>query len=299
MRFIHSFWFKPIIENPEKSWAGFSKPEYFWYCWALSLLTVRRHYQSAELYTDSHGMRFIQKLRLPYDNIHVVFDSLEDLRPEFWAYPKLLVFSLQQQPFLHLDTDVFLWKPLPDRLFQCEVFGQNFELQPAQHQFYRSLLEELRKHMVYLPASYFEEEPGEREFAAINCGIVGGRAVELFQSYSKECMEIFLRPENQEGWDKIFRESNIPSGLFNAAIEQWNLSLWGRDRHVEVLFSREQVESNYFKGESLGYTHLLGVSKSEGSFCAQIEEQLFQLAPKTKARIDEFCAEERACGWKG
>jgi hypothetical protein len=46
--------------------------------------------------------------------------------PDFWNLGKILNYSLQEEPFIHLDNDLYLWSALPERLARA-VIAQNPE----------------------------------------------------------------------------------------------------------------------------------------------------------------------------
>ena len=77
---------------------------------------MREHYEEVVLYTDTNGYRvFGELLKLPYTDIVVQYDNLP-CPEQHWAYPKLLTYSLQEKPFLHVDGDVFLPYRLPQEI---------------------------------------------------------------------------------------------------------------------------------------------------------------------------------------
>ena len=53
MKFIQTFWSAGL--DPLKHGFGWSHPEYNLMSWALSCLSLRRHYDHVVLYTDSIG----------------------------------------------------------------------------------------------------------------------------------------------------------------------------------------------------------------------------------------------------
>lgn len=73
---------------------------------------MREHFDQVELYTDKRGYEvLIEKLHLPYTQVHVIYDDSLCL-PQHWAYAKIKTYSLQTEPFLHIDGDMYFPKPI-------------------------------------------------------------------------------------------------------------------------------------------------------------------------------------------
>ena len=121
-------------------------------CWALSCLNAKKIYGNIELYTDTVGKKIlIDKLNLPYDRVHLVFDNndfMDSLPNELWAISKIYTYSLQNEPFIHVDGDFILWENLD---FQKDITCQNLELNfDLYKDIYNALLKKMKllsKHM--------------------------------------------------------------------------------------------------------------------------------------------------------
>src|ERR1017187_9186373 len=114
MRAVWSFWSKPFLAGHGSVWA---EPRQHWLSWILSLETAKCHLPETALYTDQVGADLlVDKLGLKFAEVSTVLDVLADEDPRWWALGKLRTYALQTTPFVHIDSDVFLWKPLPDGL---------------------------------------------------------------------------------------------------------------------------------------------------------------------------------------
>ena len=70
----------------------------------------------------------VDQLGLPFSEVSTELERLRDVDPGWWAtLGKLVAYSIQDRPFVHLDSDVFLWKGLPHHLLNSPVFTQNPE----------------------------------------------------------------------------------------------------------------------------------------------------------------------------
>src|SRR5438105_88271 len=108
---IWSFWTKPYFASRRLTW---HHELHHWLAWGLSLRLASRHYPETWLYTDDAGARIlIEELNLPFTHVSTVLNKIEDEDPEWWALGKIEAYRRHQDPFVHIDTDVFLWNRLP------------------------------------------------------------------------------------------------------------------------------------------------------------------------------------------
>lgn len=125
MRIVQTFWSgdREIIKNNY----GWLSPQYNLMSWALSCLLLKENYKEVVLYTDLEGYKvFSEYLQLPYTDIIVEYDNLV-CKKSHWAYAKLLTYSLQDKPFIHVEGDVYLPKRLRTEIESGELIAQNRE----------------------------------------------------------------------------------------------------------------------------------------------------------------------------
>ena len=126
MKIIQSFWSQNQI-NPLESNYGWLSETHNWLSWILSANQLSKFYK-VELYTDQKGYEIlIEKLKLPYHKVHIVLDELNHYDKSLWAIPKIKTYSLQNEPFLHIDGDVFIWKEFSKELMNGNLITQNLE----------------------------------------------------------------------------------------------------------------------------------------------------------------------------
>ncbi len=78
--------------------------------WTLSCLNLRKFYENVELVTDEVGYRYlIEKLKLPYSSVRVELDCINTYPSSLWAIGKLYTYGIQNEPFIHVDGDVYIW----------------------------------------------------------------------------------------------------------------------------------------------------------------------------------------------
>lgn len=110
MNFIQTLHFNKS-KNPYKDCFGWAAPEYHLMSWALSCLQLKKIYNQVDLYcNDEAANLLVDELNLPYNNIQRSHNTLHIIDERLWALPKIYTYSLQNEPFLHVDGDVFLFK---------------------------------------------------------------------------------------------------------------------------------------------------------------------------------------------
>jgi len=91
---------------------GWAAPEYHLISWALSCLQLHKIYGNVSLYGNTPAVRLlIDTLQLPYSKAYLTHDELIPVHPDLWALSKIHTYSLQEQPFLHIDSDAFIFLP--------------------------------------------------------------------------------------------------------------------------------------------------------------------------------------------
>ena len=126
MRIVQTLWTASSrLTNNSFAWPH---PEFNLMSWALSCLSLKEHYDEVALYTDSEGKRIlVDELCLPYSEVHVVYDDLKCL-PQHWAMAKVMTYSVQASPFLHVDGDVYVPQPFSDEIISASLIAQNREI---------------------------------------------------------------------------------------------------------------------------------------------------------------------------
>jgi Family of unknown function (DUF6734) len=78
-------------------------------CWRRSTDCARHHYPRTALVTDDDARLLVDGLGLEFDSVSLALNELAGHDPSWWTAGKLVAISEQDEPFVHLDTDVFLW----------------------------------------------------------------------------------------------------------------------------------------------------------------------------------------------
>lgn len=183
MRFIQTFWTSG--RDPKTHSFGWPSPEFNIISWVLSCLSIRKHYDNLELYTDKEGYSLlIGELNLPYTRVHLIYNERLCLAKN-WAYAKIKTYSLQDRPFLHIDGDFYLPHPLRNSILTAPIVAQNRELGAS---YYEAMLANIRSHQNLAFPQCVMAMYAEKSISSFNMGIFGGHNIEFIQRYCKDAM---------------------------------------------------------------------------------------------------------------
>jgi len=145
------------------------------YLMSLSLLLAKRHYGYVVLYTNQEVGDIVKKIGLPYDEINT--DVLKDVNVKTFSVPKLVVYSQQTEPYIHIDLDTFIFK---------KIFFNDFE--KTNTSFYTTYVKRSFEIQSKLPEEFlkyvkFNNVP--------NMSVFGGHNFELIKESSKYCLELY------------------------------------------------------------------------------------------------------------
>jgi hypothetical protein len=196
MNAVWSFWTKPCDADREQTWFSHWYSQWHHYlAWGLSVYAAASHYPETTLITDDDGARIlIDGLRLPFHHVSTALNRLKNEDPAWWALGKIEAYRLQEAPFVHIDTDVFLWQPLAPELERADVFAQNPEPIVPGASAYRPA--ELERFIEVAPPEWLVyARSGDR---AECCGVFGGRRVDFIRHYADAAMRLVTGPLNRE-----------------------------------------------------------------------------------------------------
>jgi len=283
MRAVWSFWSKPFRAN-----FSFWKSElHHLFSWVVSVETARKHYPKNSLFTDDDGARMlVDGLGLPFESVSTRLNDLHEHDPSWWAFGKVYSQSLQEEPYVHLDSDVYLWSPLPERLVRADVIGQNPEAFSAADLHYRPDLmqQTIRSVKGWVPIEMSEYVPRNGVPRAVCCGIVGGCHVEFLRHYAGQAIRLLEHPSNRPAWPLLRKTLSLNVfGSLNVIFEQ-HLLMACLDYHrtrEESAYSGIQVEFLFRdftdarrRAPEMGFTHLLGMVKQEQNVLDRLENRV-------------------------
>lgn len=250
-------WFKsPRWDSTEKMLA----------CACASIISVNRYIGRPSIYCDSLTASVLDELAVPADFI-VIYDDLynkEMVDSSWWMFPKLVTYSLQDQPYFHFDLDFVMLQPWPESIWECDVVFQNFEQwEHSGHIYLKSFAEAKLK----LPDIF-----KRWKLTALrppNVGFLMIKNMEFNKLYSSLAIETVK--VNARSADQI-----EPGQLANCIVEQQLLGLLLREHLVSHrAFFNDQVTwmNRYFN-------HFIGENKN-----SQVAQRF--LAPFISSKIKD------------
>lgn len=286
MRIIQSSWACNQTDLLTSN-AGWLAPEYNLMSWALSCLQLKQFYPDVVLYCDSvSATMLIDILKLPYSDVVVNLDVLNEYHPQLWALPKIYAYSQQEKPFLHVDGDVFIWQKFDEELLRSPLIAQNREIATV---FYEEMMCSLESTLAFFPKEIISERELNNPIAAYNAGILGGTDLLFFEEFTRKAFEF------------VDKNSSNLSGInvtnFNIFFEQYLFYCLAKKNKKDVnVLLPETIGDNKYKGFAdfekvpyeKEYLHLLGTYKRNGFVCSQMAGKLRNDYPDYYYRIIEL-----------
>jgi hypothetical protein len=280
MRAVWSFWSAPYRRHYHRFWHS---EKHHLLSWVLSVGQASKHYTDTWLFTDSAGAYILaDSLELPFRHVDLGLDRL-DLTghdDEWWVLGKLATYAAQTAPFLHLDSDVFLWNPLPSAVTCAPVFVQNPETFYFEDQsLYRlgAFLDGVERFSGWLPEEWlwYAKQRGNK---ALCCGILGGHAFDFIQHFANRAIEVILHSSNQAIWPTLGVRDNIlvEQYFLAACLEYHQQSRTSPHAGIEAayLFDSSAEAFNPDRAAKTGYTHLIGDAKRNQEVAARLERRV-------------------------
>lgn len=266
---------------------GFAKYRDFLFTTALSIYCASCHFKEVQFISTKWGVDLFKELKLPITSYSTKLEEIKDISKYFWAYGKLLAYNEQDKPFIHIDNDVFLWYPLPERILNAYLCFQSREpFNLAGYGYYRKL-KPCFKNAPVKPQTIIDNPVIDY---AYNCGICGGNNLSIFKEWQECSKKYIFSEENYPVFFKKYPDMLIHQNLFH---EQYFLAClikkYGLRKKVEVL-AKDAMQIN--KGLDLKepyYTHLWGTFKENPNIMAKVRWSLYTQNQEFVKVILDFC----------
>ena len=268
-------------EISPKAFFGFNNESDFALSWITSVKSAKLHFKNVVLVTDTWAWdNIFSKLDLPFDEVKLTLDSIDE-NTNMWAISKAHAILEMNEPFLHIDSDVYIWEALDKKYLMSNLLVQSNESSESdiQSDFYYSLYE---IHNLYFKGinTYLDNSNLiERDIYAYNCGVVGGTDVEFLRKWAGQMIE------TANVIDTII--PSIDELEFNPSdvmvwVEQTLLMLMAEHHMVDVSELVEiGVEQSY-------YTHFCGNVKRDVNLMKALNVKSSTLFGEMKLPIDGF-----------
>ena len=273
--------------NPEESFsnrAGFKYYSDLLYTMALSTFLVRRHFESVQMVTSTWGEKIFRKINIPVTEYNTALDDIKSISPWFWAYGKLIAYILQKEPFIHIDNDVMLYTPLPQRILNAELCFQSKEFFSIPNYKWYDMLKPCWNAAIVRPQTIVDNEITNFTY---NCGICGGHNLEFFKEWLQCSSEYIFAPENQklffEDHKNVLMHQNLFHEQYFAASLIKSHSLTSK---VEVIV--DDITNPDWKAANKMYTHLWGGTKKDQRVMKLVKNRLLKESPELYNRVTDF-----------
>jgi hypothetical protein len=299
VRAVWSFWSKPFRQRRGSLWLS---DYHAWLAWGLSVELAHRHYPDTLLVTDDDGAAIlVDRLKLPFGSISLELNALRDHDPDWWALGKLYAYRLQTEPFVHIDSDVFLWKRLPTALEAAAVFAQSpeaFDPDRDGHWYPLRAVENTFRDTGWLPDAWRWYSARPAPLVAPCCGIVGGQRADVLREFAALGIRVAETPDNAPAWaawgDKGYCNVLIEQFLLNAVLEYRRELEWVESEgelRPAYLFATDTEAYDPARAEAAGYTHLIGGAKRNPELMADLEARMFADYPEIAERCRALASE--------
>lgn len=205
----------------------------------LSILYTLQWNKNITLYTDTIGERILGFLP-----IETVTGNMKS-SPIFWMDSKFQSYKQQTSPFVYLDTDVILGKPLNlDTSYDLNIEYKN------DYKFlnnYQSQIDWISKYIKDDPINYY-----------YNCGIVNFNNLDLLNDYIKEYEKYKnIIETNYKEYRSVLGENKEPCLL----AEQYVIAKVSKGKNVNCILDKSTPENFKIDSYKQNYIHLSGNRK--------------------------------------
>ena len=285
LRAVWSFWSKPAQAGQGSPWPS---EKLHLLSWILSVMEAKKHYgDDTHLVTDDEGARIlVDGLGLGFGKVSTALNMIQEYDPSWWALGKIVAYRSQDVPFIHIDSDVFLWSKLPEELETADVFAQNpeFFIVGDRHTWY--IPDQLEKLLLYENQGWLPKEWNwyravfSDMLSAACCGIYGGTRLDFIHYCADMALQILDHDVNKQVLTTVDDKSK---NLFLMLIEQF-LPMACQEYHTDNKFSQffgvkfkylfNSMEDAYYRAFRCGYTHMISNSKSNPVVAERLESRV-------------------------
>lgn len=276
-----------------KNFDPFNLDDYFEFirnCTIVAHNKAAQHYKNVYLVTDSKSLPMFKDI--PFTKIYTNLDELQNIDKKYhryWCLGKIKAMELassKKRPFVQIDYDVFLNKPLPKNIISADLFCQS----PEPVDVYSYNLNLFYENYKYL--GYAKNKPKD----AFNCGIFGCNDFKFMNKFCKSTQEFIFHKDN--AWVlEALNESKAYGGYYNKSgistkdhLAGFQCAIWAEQYYLACAAKKEDIEVKFLFERPLyenadlalklskeyGYVHLLS-GKEDPNIRAQINSLANQI----------------------
>ncbi len=298
MKAVWSFWTKPYSRRLGSWWLT---EDHHWLAWGLSFFTAQQHYPQTCLVTDDEGARIlVDELQLPFAEVSTALNGLSDQNPGWWALGKVEAYRRQEESFVHIDPDVFLWKRLPPEVESADVFSQHAE--PAVG-CYRP--EEIEQSIAgagngWLPKEWLWYRKQRATQEGQCCGVLGGNRIDFINHYAEMALQLVAHSGNRQCLHGLPGKGAhmilVEQYLLSACVEYHRRSRRSPYHGIQIRHVFPTV-MDAFRAEQAtraGFTHLAGDAKRNEQIARALEKRVRLDLPRFYERCVDWVSSQLA-----
>ena len=303
MKIIQSFWGNALMENiVRRTNGGWPEKKYCYMSQALSCLQIAKFHGEVELITDTEGKRLLSgEMGLPYTSIRVDLDILQDYPGECWPIKNLFAYSLQKEPFIHVDGDVYI----PGKLDHL-VDTTGLLLAENKANIYSEPLQGVLHHIILklIDKPDYLTGPPTKLINIFNLGIFGGNDISFILDFAGDCLKTlhsntsFIKENFGFGLDDFRYQEIHLSDVVNLLFGAYMFTAFTARKGKRVVSIFDTVDYTFAKNiqnilasTDLTYIHPVFTKRSNAA-CHQLEQKLRQHYPayyyKILSLINDF-----------
>jgi hypothetical protein len=256
-----------------------NKYEDFLYLFAMSYVTNKQWFKKTELVTDCLGSELlVNSLGLEFNHVHKILENM-DRHENLFAYGKLIAYGTQDEPFMHVDYDVFWHKAPPAFILSAPFSTQSAEIKNRFMFGYAAGLNMIEENKIKMPDYWDAWHP-----VSYNCGFVGVNDLEFLDLYIQEAKKVAHLL-------KHLQKETVCIDLF---YEQFTLSLLSKKykKPITVLFKEEEISQDFLEIikpslNEFGYQHLIGEAKKEIQNMTPVKQFIEKFHPLLNQKIQK------------
>lgn len=174
----------------------------------LSNFLVQKHGYKTTFYGDQESINIFKDI--PFHYVYELKDPrIKEIPKELWSIGKFFAILQTNEPFLHIDNDIFIFKKLDENYLNKNILYFHNE-----HYF---------DNIVNAYQNHFSLQPKNGEFfknTSYNCAIFGGQNIEIIKLICNEIINFILDYKDQinsilENKDKKFDLDSKNNSLFS------------------------------------------------------------------------------------
>ncbi len=252
MKVIFSYWSKAKTDEHQSVFKELA---------AVSNYFAKQHGYETVLYADGPGEILLKDIE--YDNIIRMPEYTLDKFPKTgWSLGKLFATSMMNEPFLHLDFDLFLFKPIE----------QKFLEKPAVFFHDEIWMDEILANSSFVIKRSPELLKNNKNYRSYNCAIFGGTDYKAFKEVAKYICDFAVENsdflEKMSSQQRVLKRKNLVSHFIYLAmlLEQLWMPQLLKKRNIPIetiLYNPEMdgfINKNY--AENIDFTNLVSQERN-------------------------------------